>query len=248
MSNDKQQLTLLVPAAARSAHTELLAALGTENSPGHWMIFMDAVTKLLPDVLSSGRPTAEAIRRCAIGQLGFASWQAMIEAPVEAGGLDWNVSAWKAWRRAWSAVEAHQWLRGEQLTSSEINTIANESRRENMDFPSSKEEIDTFQKARKDAQEKRKSESVAELTKKADDAQAAAQAATATLEEVRQQLAAGLIKIEQQAEYLGKVKSDLVAAETSREQWKEKAQKAPKAPAPMTRWQHLSAFLTGSTI
>ena len=53
-----QQLSFLIPASARNAHAELLAALGTEANPAQWMAFMQAVTRLLPDVLSAGRPTA----------------------------------------------------------------------------------------------------------------------------------------------------------------------------------------------
>ncbi|MNR19880.1 hypothetical protein D3C85_1366950 [compost metagenome] len=34
------QISLLIPAAASSAHAELLSALGTENNPGQWMEFM----------------------------------------------------------------------------------------------------------------------------------------------------------------------------------------------------------------
>jgi hypothetical protein len=109
-----------IPSAASIAHDELLAALGTENNPAQWMIFMEAVTRLLPAVLSSGRPSRETIERCAIGQLGFRSWKEMIEAPINDGGLGWNISAWKSWRRAWAVIEAHPWLRNEPLTSSEV--------------------------------------------------------------------------------------------------------------------------------
>lgn len=111
---------MFIPSAASIAHDELLAALGTENNPAQWMIFMEAVTRLLPAVLSSGRPSRETIERCAIGQLGFKSWKEMIEAPINDGGLGWNISAWKSWRRAWAVIEAHPWLRNEPLTSSEV--------------------------------------------------------------------------------------------------------------------------------
>lgn len=109
-----------IPSAASIAHDELLVALGTENNPAQWMIFMEAVTRLLPAVLSSGRPSRETIERCAIGQLGFKSWKEMIEAPINDGGLGWNISAWKSWRRAWAVIEAHPWLRNEPITSSEV--------------------------------------------------------------------------------------------------------------------------------
>jgi len=131
------QISLLIPASATSAHAELLRALGTENNPGQWMQFMQTVTRLLPDVLSSGRPTKEAINRSPIGQLGFASWQAMIEAPTDVSGLGWNFSAWKAWRRAWAVVQEQPWLLDQEITSSELNTLANDLRRDGIKFPSS---------------------------------------------------------------------------------------------------------------
>lgn len=31
----------------------------------------------------------------------------MINAPIAEGGLGWNFSAWKAWRRAWAFVDPH---------------------------------------------------------------------------------------------------------------------------------------------
>ena len=111
---------------ARETRAELVAALGTEADRGHWMIFMQSVTRLLPDVLSSGRPTRAAIERSAIGQLGFESWAEMVEAPIEAGGLGWNMSAWKAWRRAWAVVQANPWMLEQSLSSSEVNSLANE--------------------------------------------------------------------------------------------------------------------------
>ena len=59
---------LLIPTAAREAHDALVAALGTENNPSQWMLFMEAVTAHLPVVLSRGRPSAAAIKHCVIGQ------------------------------------------------------------------------------------------------------------------------------------------------------------------------------------
>ena len=114
-------VTSLVPVGAQIALTELIAALGTENNPAQWMIFMQAVTKHLPEVLSSGRPTKEAIQRCAIGQLGFNSWAEMIESP---NGLNWNISGWKAYRRSWSIVENNEWLLNEKYSCSELYQLS----------------------------------------------------------------------------------------------------------------------------
>lgn len=112
-----------IPSAAREARSALVDALGTENNPAQWMIFMDAVTTHLPDILSSGRPSSAAISRCLIGQHGFNSWKEMIEASNSDNGLGWNFSAWKAWRRAWTVIQEYPWLRNESLTSSEVVQI-----------------------------------------------------------------------------------------------------------------------------
>ena len=233
--------TTLIPAAATSAHAELLRALGTENNPGQWMLFMQAVTRLLPDVLSSGRPTKEAINRCAIGQLGFSSWQAMIEAPTDISGLGWNFSQWKAWRRAWSVVQEHQWLLDEEMTSSELNTLANDLRRDGLQFPGSAGDLETIRKGRKEAQGARRAESIEGLTKRAEEAEKAAQAASAQvgsltdqLAQVQTQLTTALGQIAEQAEVIGTLKAEKSQAEIDRDKWKAQAQAKPKpAPAPV---------------
>lgn len=148
----EQQLSMLVPASARMAQTDLLEALGTENNAAQWMTFMDTVTRLLPEVLAVGRPSKDLIARCFIGQLGFSSWQAMIEAPTDAGGLGWNFSAWKAWRRAWSVVQAYPWLRHSGFSSSRVNNMSNNYRRWGYPFPESAE---AFQQLQDEADQKR---------------------------------------------------------------------------------------------
>ncbi|MBI6945258.1 hypothetical protein JET76_28565 [Pseudomonas putida] len=252
------QLTMLIPQSARDAHTQLLAALGTEANPAQWMTFMDTVTRLLPEVLSAGRPPKEVIQRCAIGQLGFTSWTAMVEAPTDHGGLGWNESGWKAWRRSWTVVQAHPWLRHEPLTSSEVNTIALDCKRDGVQFPSSAGELEAIRTARKDAQEAKRAESVQSLTLRAETAEKGVQAATAQvvslsdqLAHVQAQLATALGQVAQQAEAIGTLKAEKSQAETDRDSWKTKAQAKPKpAPAPETAlpkgfWQRLWDLLTG---
>lgn len=228
MQKQEHQLTLLVPPAARSAHAELVAALGTENNPGQWMTFMETVTRLLPDVLSSGRPTAEAIDRSPIGQLGFKSWTAMIEAPVEAGGLGWNVSAWKAWRRAWATVQANPWLRDAALSSSEVNTLAQEHKDE---FPPSLEALEGLKKERKEMAEKRRTETVAALKARAEAAEKRAIQAEARLEALDEQLAKSRVAYTEQGQQIATLKAQLV-----------EAQKPPAPPVQLSRWEHLKAF------
>lgn len=249
-------ISLLIPASATSAHAELLSALGTENNPGQWMEFMQAVTRLLPDVLSSGRPTKEAINRSPIGQLGFASWQAMVEAPVAVSGLGWNFSAWKAWRRAWSVVQVQPWLLDQSISSSELNTLANDLRKDGVQFPSSAGELEAIREARKGSQDARRTESIQGLTKRAETAETALQAVTAQsktlsdqLVQVQGQLTTAIGKIEEQAEALGVLKTEKTQAEAERDDWRRKAlsKPAPTKPLPqMGLMQRLRLWVFGS--
>lgn len=166
---------MIMPTPAQ-ARAELLETLGTENGAS-WAEFMQTVTRLLPDVLSAGRPSAEAIRGSLIGELGFTRWADMVEAPIDAGGLGWNISAWKAWRRAWAVVQEHPWLLGAGLSSSEINTLAQECKRDGLSFPQSAEALEALREDRRSAQEARKGESLAGAIRRAESAEIAAQAA-----------------------------------------------------------------------
>lgn len=249
MSDEKNQLALLIPASAKNAHAELLAALGTEANSSQWMVFMETVTRLLPDVLSTGRPTKEAIQRSAIGQLGFSSWQSMIESPAEANGLGWNFSAWKAWRRAWSVAESHIWIQQTDMTSSEVNTLSMEVKKSGTPFPDSVESYEQWKENREKDQENRKSESIKALTLKVEAAEIAATEAKTALSiitdqanQLRQQLETATKKIEEQAEALGTLKTQKSAAERSRDSWKMKAENPVPAPA-LTRLQHLAKAL-----
>lgn len=241
-----QQLSFLIPASARNAHAELLAALGTEANPGQWMLFMQAVTRLLPDVLSTGRPTAEAIKRSAIGQLGFSSWAAMIEAPTDAGGLGWNVSAWKAWRRAWAVVQVQPWLQAQPVTSSEVNTLAADVKRAGVAFPGSAQELEAFRASSREAVEQRRADAAQAQRERADRAEALAAelrtqlaAATGRAAALAEQQAGHEARAQEQAHQLGQqaeqieqLKRDLATARKPKPQ-----------PAPLTRWQHLRAAL-----
>ena len=155
----EHQLPLITPETAEKARTELLSALHVADNPAAWMDFMESVTRLLPDILSPGRPSTDAIKRSLIGQLGFKSWQAMIEAPTGAHGLAWNFSQWKAWRRAWATVQANPWLRSQSLSSSEVNTLANEFK----PFPESLEAIQALRQAKVATTEQKRADTLTEL-------------------------------------------------------------------------------------
>ena len=217
---------------------ELVAALGTENQPSQWMAFMDTVTRRLPEILSPGRPSAEAISRSAIGKLGFKSWQAMIEAPAELGGLAWNFSAWKAWRRAWATVQANPWLRNQELTSSEINTMANDTKRLGKPFPGSLEELHELQRAKVTTAEQKRSEALTE-------AQGALAEARKALAETEGKLAALADQLTQEKitsaglqKDAGKLQAEIAQLRTQIELLSQ-----PQAvPRSLTRWEHLKAF------
>lgn len=239
-------------------HAELIAALGTEAEPSQWMAFMDTVTRLLPEVLSSGRPTKEAIQRSLIGQLGFSAWSDMIEAPIDQGGLGWNFSAWKAWRRAWAVVEAHPWLRSQQMTSSEINVLAQECRRAGIEIPGSLEELEALRSAKQRAQATKRAESVTDLVDRLSEAQRAARAAESVATAARAEadgLRAAMDRAIERAEEAslraGALQQQLEQLEKLRAYWegkaRELAQKKPQAQEEpkLSRWQHLVRALVG---
>jgi hypothetical protein len=135
--------------------------LGSE-SVGKWLEFMDFIESSLPFILrSAGRPTTEEIASSAIGYGGFTSWREMIESSPAWGGLGWSYDTYKAWKKAYSLVQQHPYLRDLALSSSEINTI----RRENKEFPATLEAFEALKNGRKDAQEEQRQNSVAALQK-----------------------------------------------------------------------------------
>lgn len=244
----QNNLSLLIPAKAKNAHAELIEALGTENNPAQWLLFMQAVTKLLPEILKKGRPTAEAINKSVIGQLGFSSWQAMLEAPVSAGGLGWNVSAWRAWRRAWGVVQANQWLLEAGLTSSEVNTLATEQKGEN--FPKSLEEFEALKEGRSAALEHAKANSLTKLKQQLKDAQTAAQAATAQAEAAQAQASMqSVINSNKEKEFIDELinlkaeKAELLAqVQTLTAQLNALQNQEPIKLPKLTRFQHFLAI------
>lgn len=134
---------------ARLSHEELLEALGTENNPGQWMIFMETVDRLIPELAAQGRLSNEVLKRTFIGQLGFASWKEYVEAPT---GLNWKMGGWAGYRRAWSTVKAFPYLREMDLTSSRVNQLARSLQLEDKDFPESREDLELALEQKKQQQ------------------------------------------------------------------------------------------------
>lgn len=234
---EKNQIPLLIPATARTAQAELYKTLRDADNPAAWMCFMETVTRLLPDVLSSGRPSAESIQRSAIGQLGFKSWTEMIEAPAEHNGLAWNMSAWKAWRRAWATVQANPWLRSQPLTSSEINTVANDTKRLGKPFPGSLEDLQELQRVKVTTAEQKRTDTLAEAHRAI--AEASGRVATLT-EQLQLQKGTGA----DQAAEIGRLQGVIAGLRSEIEQLRSAASDA-SIPR-LSRLGHLRAFLFGS--
>lgn len=233
----EHQLPLYVPEKASKARGELLSALQRADNPAAWMKFMETVTRLLPEILSSGRPSTDSIARSIIGQLGFKSWQAMIEAPAELGGLAWNFSAWKAWRRAWATVQAHPWLRSQALTSSEINTLASDLKRREKPFPGSLEELQHLEREKVATAEQKRSEKLTAAQEALVDARKALAETEGKLAVLADQLAQEKITSAGLQTDAGKLQAEIVQLRAQIELLSQ-----PQAvPRSLTRWEHLKA-------
>lgn len=234
---NKNQIPLLIPATARTAQAELYKTLRDADNPAAWMCFMETVTRLLPDVLSSGRPSAESIQRSAIGQLGFKSWTEMIEAPAEHNGLAWNMSAWKAWRRAWATVQSNPWLRGQPLTSSEVNTLANDLKRLGKPFPGSMEALQQIQQEKLATAEKKRSETLTAAQEALAEARKALSVTEGKLAALVDQLAQEKITSAGLQTDAGKLQAE-IAQLRAQIQILSQPQAVPRS---LTRWEHLKA-------
>jgi hypothetical protein len=146
---------------------DLREALGAESA-GLWIFFMDKIRATLPFLLdSAGRPKADAVRSSAIGAAGFDSWFSMVEASPEQGGLGWSIDSWKAWKRAYSVVIQHGYLRNLELTASEINTLS----REIQPFPTTQEVLESAKLERKQQLAAKRGNAVSALRSQLNDSQ-----------------------------------------------------------------------------
>ena len=155
-----QHVTHIRSDEARRVHAALISALGTETNPAQWMHFMRTVRDQLPTVLSRGRPTKQAIESSPIGALGFSTWRAMCEAPVEQR-LPW--SQWRQWSRAWTVIQQHPTLENAPLTAAEVNRIATEAKAANEPMPTDTAAIEAFQERQAERKKAAKEETQAAL-------------------------------------------------------------------------------------
>lgn len=131
--------------AAQRIRADLVAALGSENVPNQWMHFMAMVRRHLPEVLSRGRPSRQAIEASVIGALGFTTWRELLEAPLDQGGLALSWSTWRQWSRAWAVISERPALQSEPLTAAEVNRLASQAKNEGQAFPNDPDGLEALQ-------------------------------------------------------------------------------------------------------
>jgi len=202
-----QRITHIRSDEARRVHAALVDALGTETVPHQWMTFMATVRQHLPDVLSRGRPSKAAIEASPIGALGFSSWRAMCESPVDQGGLGLPWSTWRQWSRAWAVVQKHPALENAPLTAAEVNRLATEAKAADEPMPGDMAAIDAFQARQAERKQAAKAETQAAMREQVEALEAdltasrEAQARTeGVVAELREQLAASQAGQAQEAE------------------------------------------------
>lgn len=202
-----QRITHIRSDEARRVHAALVAALGTETNPAQWMTFMRTVREHLPDVLSRGRPSKAAIESSPIGALGFSSWRAMCEAPVEDGGLGLPWSQWRQWSRAWAVVQQHPALNGAPLTAAQVNRLYAEAQSADEPMPGDMAAIEAFQARQAERKQAAREETQTALKQRVEALEAdlaasrEAQARTeGVVAELREQLAAAQGQQAQEAE------------------------------------------------
>lgn len=147
---------------AEEIRAELLAAVGTENVPNQWSIFMRTVRHHMPDVLARGRPTREAIERSPIGQLGFSSWRDMVDTPTAEGGLGLGWSKWREWSRAWKVISDTE-LADAPITAAEVNRVAQQAKEAAEEVPATWEAWQDFRERYATAKAERRTQSMAAL-------------------------------------------------------------------------------------
>lgn len=196
----------------------LVNALGTENVPHQWQIFMRAVRRQLP-FLSRGRPSQKEVNESVIGVLGFKSWRAMCEAPVENGGLGLNWSKWRQWSRAFAIVENHPGLHDAPLTAAEINRLYSEAQAASESMPADMAAIEAFQERQAEHKKSARAEAQTELKRRVEELEnslsATRKALThqeGSLMELRQQLSAAQTAAQKEAESRHTVEQELQQA------------------------------------
>jgi hypothetical protein len=110
----------------------------------NWLDFMDCIYDEFSFLSHRGKPTKKIIDDAFDGS-DFTSMSEFVSAE---NGLNWNMSGWNSWKRAYKNIKEVSYLRDTNLTSSQINTIAKELKKSKKDFPESLENFQIFLKER----------------------------------------------------------------------------------------------------
>jgi len=184
-----QGITHINQREAEAIRAELLAAVGTENVPNQWAIFMRTVRHHMPDVLARGRPTREAIQRSPIGQLGFSSWRDMLDAPTAEGGLGLGWSKWREWSRAWKVIADLDGLADAPITAAEVNRVAQQAKEAGEEVPATWEAWQDFRERYATAKAERRAQSVAALEQRVSELEKELATATAATHQYQAEVA-----------------------------------------------------------
>ena len=127
---------------SHEVYTKLLSALGSENNPHQWLLFMAVMRQHLPFLMEKGKPTKTQYESSIIGGLGFASWKEMVESPLADGGLNWSINNWNKWSQAYNVVLNNPYLQDTNLTYVQILKLKSMFKD---DFPVNAEDLEIAQ-------------------------------------------------------------------------------------------------------
>ncbi len=179
-------VTHLVPESAQQAHKEILLSLGSENNPQQWMEFCETIDKHIPEMSTKGRMSKKEVEQSLIGKLGFDSFKSYIESDLEEGGLGWSSGGWNAYRRAWSLVKKHPYLRQLEIKSGWLNAFANQCKKADIEFPTTIEAYNEIQESKAEARENNKDAKLDEQSKRIIEQENLIENQSVELEELKQ--------------------------------------------------------------
>jgi predicted RNase H-like nuclease (RuvC/YqgF family) len=87
----------------------------TMDEKGGWISIMDFILEYVPYLMSSHRPTNEAIANSLVGKMGYRSFKIFREHE-----LKWSDDKWRDMRKAYALVLAHPYLRELSLSRDAI--------------------------------------------------------------------------------------------------------------------------------
>ncbi|MFD3396351.1 hypothetical protein ACE41R_05850 [Alteromonas macleodii] len=234
-------LTHIHSATAQKAHRELLTALGSENNPSQWLVFMNTAKQHLPFLFESGRPTKAQIENSIIGQLGFSSWAEMIEADQDKQGLSWSVNSWKQWSKAFKQVSAYPYLAEMDITASAVMRLKSMFKD---DFPTTAESLEQAKLETKARKEQEETEKVSNLKLRVSELELQLIETNAKLE-IHEKQHSEFAAQQRQLIELQAHQTKLVDENQSLTKKVGELSDALKALKTQGRWSHLVKFFTG---